>query len=193
MASPVTVRRPLVTDAAQMARVHVVSWRQTYRGLVPDSVLDDPDLPRARERFWTGALTDERYSGNRVAVAERDGAVIGIAMSGPAEDADATWGTQLHLICVDAVHHGSGAGSALLDAVIDPSASAGLWVADPNPRAQAFYRKHGFRPDGHSKVEGGLRAVRLVRTDDERAGPGQGWCPPLPGLTGPSAEFTAAV
>ncbi|RYJ02819.1 MAG: GNAT family N-acetyltransferase [Actinomycetales bacterium] len=155
-----------------MARVHVATWRQTYRGVMPDSVLDDPDLPRARERFWTGALTDERYSGNRVAVAERDGTVIGIAMSGPPEDADATWRTQLYLIYVDASHHGSGAGPALLDAVVEPGESAALWVADPNPRAQAFYRKHGFVPDGHSTVEGGLRAVRLVRTNDASAGRG---------------------
>ena len=163
MSPPVTVRRPVVSDVAGMARVHVASWRQTYRGLMPDSVLDDPELPAARERFWTGALTDPRYAGNRMAVAELDDAVIGIAMSGPPEDADATWGAQLFLIYVDAIHHGSGAGPALLDAVVDPWEPAALWVADPNPRAQAFYRKHGFMPDGHSRVEGGVRAVRLVR------------------------------
>jgi hypothetical protein len=39
-------------------------------------------------------------------------------------------------------------GAALLDAVVGPHESATLWVADPDPRAQAFYRKHGFVPDG---------------------------------------------
>jgi hypothetical protein len=33
-----------------------------------DAVLDDPGFPAARERFWTAALTDERYRENRVAV-----------------------------------------------------------------------------------------------------------------------------
>jgi hypothetical protein len=37
-----------------------------------DAVLDDPGVLAARERFWTAALTDERYRENRVAVAERD-------------------------------------------------------------------------------------------------------------------------
>jgi predicted GNAT family N-acyltransferase len=38
-----------------------------------------------------------------------------------------------------------------------------LWVADPNPRAQAFYRKHGFVADGAAQVEGGVREIRMVR------------------------------
>jgi GNAT superfamily N-acetyltransferase len=146
MTSGVIVRRARPSDAPQMARVHVTSWQQTYRGLMPDSVLDDPNLLPARERFWTSALTDERWSSNRTAVAEVDGTLVGIAMSGPAQEPDATEQSQLHLIYVDAAHHGGGAGSALLNAVLDPDESAALWVADPNPRAQAFYRKHGSAP-----------------------------------------------
>ena len=36
-------------------------------------------------------------------------------------------------------------------------------VADPNARAQAFYRKHGFVADGTAQVEGGVREIRMVR------------------------------
>jgi ribosomal protein S18 acetylase RimI-like enzyme len=166
MAPEVAVRRALSADALQMARVHAEAWRQTYRGLMPDSVLDDPGLLQARERFWTSALTDERYSSSQVAVAELHGAVIGIAMSGPPHDADVTWSSQLYVLYVDAAHHGSGAGPALLNAVLDPHEAAVLWVADPNPRAQAFYRKHGFVPDGHSKTGTDVREVRWVRHPD---------------------------
>jgi hypothetical protein len=66
-----TVRSARVDDVAQIARVHVRGWQETYRGLMPDAVLDDPDLLAARERLWTAALTDERHRDNRVAVAER--------------------------------------------------------------------------------------------------------------------------
>ena len=54
-------------------------------------------------------------------------------------------------------------------AVIDPAKSAVLWVADPTPRPQAFYRKHGF-------VE--FRHGRRSRTRALRYGlgkRGQGW------------------
>jgi hypothetical protein len=74
-----------------MARVHVRCWQETYRGLMPDAVFDDPGFPAARERMWTRILTSERSRRNRVAVAERDDELIGIAMSGPPEDATAAW------------------------------------------------------------------------------------------------------
>ncbi|MEU6025371.1 GNAT family N-acetyltransferase [Micromonospora sp. NPDC047134] len=128
-----------------------------------DAVLDDPGLPAVRERFWTAALTDERYRENRAAVAEREGEVVGIAMSGPPPEAAAAWATQLFVLYVLASDHGRGAGRALLQAVIDPAESAALWVADPNPRAQAFYRKHGFVADGTAQVEDGVREIRMVR------------------------------
>nr|WP_211291248.1 GNAT family N-acetyltransferase [Kineococcus xinjiangensis] len=143
--------------------MHVISWQQTYNGLMSDSVLDDPGLLEARERFWSGALTDKRWSGNRAAVAELDGTVIGIAMSGPTQEADATGAVQVHLIYVEAAHHGSGTGPALLSAVLDPHESAAWRVAEHNPRTRAFMRKHGFAPDGHSKTEDDVRAVRWVR------------------------------
>ncbi len=146
-----------------MARVNVRCWQQTYRGLMSDAVLDAPDFVAVRERFWTAALTDQRSRANRVAVAERAGELIGIAMSGPALDADAQWGRQLYVLYVYAAHHGTGAGPGLLGAVLDPDESAALWVADPNPRAQAFYRKHGFAADGAAQVEGGVREIRMVR------------------------------
>jgi predicted GNAT family N-acyltransferase len=74
------------------------------------------------------------------------------------------------VLYVYAADHGTGAGPALLEAVIDPTESAALWVADPNPRAQAFYRKHGFVADGTTQVERGVREIRMVRgTQPSRA------------------------
>jgi hypothetical protein len=94
--SSLTVRSARIEDVAQMARVNVRCWQETYRGLMSEAVLDDPGFVAARERFWTAALTDERYSENRAAVAERDGELIGIAMSGPPLDAVVTWARQRH-------------------------------------------------------------------------------------------------
>lgn len=152
-----------------MTRVHRRSWQETYRGLMSDAVLEDPGFLASRERFWNAALTNEIFRENRVAVAEGDGELVGIAMSGPVLDAEPTWARHLYVLYVYASEHGTGVGSALLDAVVHPEESATLWVADPNPRAQAFYRKHGFVADGAAHVDGGVREIRMVRgTQDTR-------------------------
>jgi ribosomal protein S18 acetylase RimI-like enzyme len=161
--SPLIIRPARVQDVRQIARVHVRCWQETYRGLMPDAVPGDPGFLAARERMWTDVLTGGRYRQNRVAVAERDGELAGIAMSGPPGDAAAAWMRQLYVLYVYAAGHGTGAAEALLEAVIDPAETAALRVADPSPRAQAFYRKHGFAADRTARYEDGVREIRMVR------------------------------
>jgi GNAT superfamily N-acetyltransferase len=163
MAPELVVRTARVEDARQMAQVQAQSWQETYRGLMTDAVLDDPDFVPHRERFWVAVLSDQRYAQNRAAVVLYDNRLVGIAMAGPPLDADAAWATQLYVLYVVAEHHGTGAGAALLNAVVRLEHDASLWVADPNPRAQAFYRKHGFKPDGTTQLEDGVREIRMLR------------------------------
>jgi L-amino acid N-acyltransferase YncA len=155
------VRPAQLEDVPAMARVHVQSWKETYRGTLPDSMLDRSDFVPDRERFWTNVLTDDWYQNNPAAVAEINGVVVGIAMSGLPEEDDAVWPVQLYVHYVLAAHYGSGAGLKLLNAVVSPEHAAGLWIVDPNPRATAFYAKHGFVHDGKSKIE--LETVRSIR------------------------------
>lgn len=132
---------------------------------MPDAMLDDPGFVARREQFWTAALTDERFAANHIVVAVADpddDAVVGIAMSGPATGDDSA-AVQLYVLYLLDGHHGSGAGSALLESVLDQGDDAVLWVADPNPRAQAFYRKHGFVFDGAEQTDDGVRERRMVR------------------------------
>lgn len=157
------VRPARPEDAEGMAHVHVQSWGETYRGIMPDEVLDHPEALSRRERMWTAILTDERYAANTVAVAEDDGRIVGIAMSGPSREEGADGWRELHVLYLLAAHHGTGIGRRLLQAVLPEKAPAMLWVADPNPRAQAFYRAAGFAPDGVTKTEEGVRHLHLVR------------------------------
>ena len=96
-----------------------------------------------------------------MAVAERDGELVGIAMSGLPLDAERRGrGSCMCSMCMPPTT-AQVPWLALLEAVVDPEESVALWVADPNPRAQAFYRKHGFVADGTAQVE--AREIRMVR------------------------------
>lgn len=157
------IRTPRPDDVTALASVHVRSWQETYRGLMPDDVLDRPDAVADRERFWTSVLADLGATGHRAALAEVDRKVVGIAMAGAPQDADARWSVQLFILYVLASRHGSGIGAALLSAVVDDDEPAALWVAEPNPRAQAFYRKRRFVADGAVQDGRLCREIRMTR------------------------------
>jgi hypothetical protein len=57
--NPIRVHSAGAADAAEIARVHVASWRAAYRGIVPDRFLDGLDTGE-RERSWRQALTDQQ-------------------------------------------------------------------------------------------------------------------------------------
>jgi len=162
----VTVRDANGSDAPRIAAVHVASWQETYRGQVPDHILDDLHFVPRREAFWTGVIVASGEGAGLVSVAERDGEIIGIASSGKPRDDDANWSSELYVLYVLADSHGSGAGPLLLDSVLGDE-SASLWVANPNPRAQAFYRKQGFVADGAVKNDG-IDEIRMIRAASKR-------------------------
>jgi len=159
------VRPAVIADVAGMARVHVDTWSETYRGIMPDELLDAPDLIDRRRQMWTSALDEAHQRTHSCAVAEQSGRIVGIAMSGPSRDTDRPDERELFVLYTYKAVQGSGVGQQLLDAVVGPGTTCHLWVADPNPRAQAFYSKNGFVPDGTIKTDeyDGVREVRMVR------------------------------
>ncbi|WP_396644169.1 GNAT family N-acetyltransferase [Microbacterium sp.] len=147
-------------DAAAIARVHAASWRETYGRFV-----DDPDTSpwfdaERRIGMWETTL---RETGHATIVADGPAGIVGFASTTPITEPDAVRPEELTMIYVLQSAHGSGVGQALLDAVL-ADRPASLWVAADNPRAHAFYRRNGFRPDGAESSFGPIpRTVRLIR------------------------------
>jgi ribosomal protein S18 acetylase RimI-like enzyme len=156
------VRAATVDDVSAIAAVHVQSWRETYAGLLPAAFLAGLSVDD-RERRWRWLIGSGEVT---VLVVVRGGEVVGWASAGDGRDVDAPRASELEGIYVLADAHGSGAGQLLLDAAV-ADAPAYLWVAEGNPRAEAFYRRNGFVRDGVTKHEAigpdGLTAVRMVR------------------------------
>lgn len=53
------LRLATVDDASAIGHVHVESWRSTYRGLMPDAVLDKL-LVEQRTNFWRKVLEQDK-------------------------------------------------------------------------------------------------------------------------------------
>ncbi|MFE5408524.1 GNAT family N-acetyltransferase [Microbacterium sp. NPDC056569] len=161
-----TLRVPEPRDAAEIAELHVATWRETYTHLLPAGFFD-AEFAQGRRSMWTRILDDPRDEW-RIRIAEREGRIIGFATSGPGLEFDGKappCERQLYMLYVAAADHGGGAGQALLDAVLD-AGPAVLWVAKDNPRAIAFYRRNGFELDGAEQTDPMVPSiidVRMVR------------------------------
>ncbi|MEV0245893.1 GNAT family N-acetyltransferase [Nocardia sp. NPDC050712] len=154
--------RPLTPEFARaLAECHIACWREAYPGLVPAHVLDAFQVePLARR--WT---RDAERNPGCVFVAVDGGTVTGFAAAKPNHAADAIAEVELNAIYVRSAWYGTGLADELLRVALDPARSCQLWVFEANPRAQAFYRRHGFALDGGRKVEEFTPAVqvRMVR------------------------------
>lgn len=151
--------------AEDLARVHAQCWHETYRGMLTDEVLDAV-TPESRVAKWRELAVDpEARERTRVALwqgptgAEQ---VVGFVTVGPARHDEVPVDHELWAVYVVAAHHGTGLGAAMVDATLGDRA-AYLWVLTANTRAQAFYRKLGFKPDGGEQLYKGTPEIRMAR------------------------------
>ena len=148
------LRRAVPGDEPAVAAVHARSWRAAYRGLLPDSFLDTLGPGHFEHRYTFGA------SGPDVpvtVVAEEDGWIRGFATVAPATDPDVVGAGELTSIHVDPGWWSRGLGRLLLEDARQRMAAqrwttAVLWMLEGNERADRFYRRDGWRPDGARRV-----------------------------------------
>ncbi|WP_122260955.1 GNAT family N-acetyltransferase [Ornithinimicrobium cerasi] len=162
------VREPGAADVEAFAELHVRIWRETYRGIMDDRVVDGLAVETFRPRWYAIARAYEHGTvaddGRAVRVALREEEAVGFAMVGPARDDDAPAPRQVWSLNVAPEHQGSGVAQQLLDEVL-PDGPAYLWVARGNDRAIRFYERNGFTLDGTQAEDqhDGVVELRMVR------------------------------
>lgn len=138
-----TIREARPEDAAGIARVHVDSWRSTYRGIMPDEVLAGLSVSE-RENNWVGILRDRTKF---TYVAESDGAVVGFASGGPERSKVPDYAGELYAVYLLEGRQRRGIGRALVRAFAERMLREGftsllVWVLVQNPACR-FYEALG--------------------------------------------------
>lgn len=148
ISEPIVIRRARPGDARGIAEVHVAAWRETYRGIVPDSYLDGLSIDE-REVMWRRLETPGHRSFAFVAV---DGTerVVGFASGGPRRDGPEEYAGELNAIYLLRAAQGHGIGHRLVAAMARELAaremrSMLLWVFRDNLPARRFYEALGGR------------------------------------------------
>lgn len=144
MPGQVIIRPAAFGDAAGIAAVHIATWRSTYRGLMPDAVINNLAVDVQQER-WEESLSHPKRT--NTIVAKQDGRVVAFASFGPEPGNDYHYQGELYAIYVLEAYQGQGIGTRLLR-----QSAVGLlehhlpnmmaWVLSLNP-ARRWYEKRG--------------------------------------------------
>jgi GNAT superfamily N-acetyltransferase len=134
-------------DASAIALLHTKSWSTAYRGLLPDSYLDD-NLLEERTRHWNWKLSSLSQK-EFVLLAWEENELIGFAaVTHKPERGYEALLDNLHVL---PTLKGKGLGSILIKAVALRLSQTGrknfyLWVLQGNTPAEAFYKSRGGTP-----------------------------------------------
>jgi GNAT superfamily N-acetyltransferase len=171
----VSVRPARPDDAAEIARIQVVTWRTAYRALLPAAVLDEWDADAATAS-WAAAVASPPTPGHGVLVALERNTVVGFAAFGPAElgggevpdPAGPT--AELSTLLVEPRWGRRGHGSRLLAAVADVARGGGaarlqVWLPESDRVSAGFYESAGWAPDGWARTldTGDAAPLREIR------------------------------
>jgi ribosomal protein S18 acetylase RimI-like enzyme len=166
------IREATPKDAEAIASIHVRAWQWAYRGQLSDDYLDGlrvEDRLVQHRRSLEGQRPDWRTW-----VVEEEGSVVGFAVTGPSEDADADAKTgEVYAIYLDPPRVGTGIGRVLFDHAVDELRERGfttatLWVLETNELARRFYELAGWKTDGstaNERVDHEMRSTVRYRAE----------------------------
>jgi ribosomal protein S18 acetylase RimI-like enzyme len=142
---PITIRPASPADIPSISRVHVDSWRTTYRHLLPASYLSSLSYEKHESRHHQFMSTP----GTFYLVAESPSVgIIAFLSAGPHRDPNPPFAAEIYALYLLQNHQRQGIGSSLLrqafSALLQSSLpSATVWALADNHPAVSFYQRQG--------------------------------------------------
>jgi GNAT superfamily N-acetyltransferase len=139
-------------DIPDIARIHVMSWKDTYRGLVPQDYLDGLSI-EVRKKGWESIFRDETNEDSNVFMAYVDNVPAGFVSFGQARDENMKGKGEIYAIYLLKEFWSKGIGFSLFERASKTLLKEGfsecyLWVLDTNKNAIDSYSRWGGTLDG---------------------------------------------
>ena len=159
------IRAAKLADAEGIARAHTASWQTSYRGILPDAVLDRIDVDQ-RAASWRRTLQDRAVL-TLVAYDVTHHDIVGFCDAGRVRG-NSPYAAEVYRIYVE--HHAKrhGLGREMFDLVADwlraqQLRSLVIWVLENNHHARRFYEAMGGRPGSRvASAVSGFAVVELA-------------------------------
>jgi L-amino acid N-acyltransferase YncA len=172
------IRSAQPADAAEIARIYIESWQDTYPGVLSSALLASMTRGGQTGR-WRAAICQ----GEMVLVAELEKhGVIGMLSAGPSRDRTLGFDGEVYTLYIDPAFYGRGAGAKLLRGAFGQlhksgSRSCVIWAHARN-NARFFYERMGGRlvaertarmmGDPVPEVAFGWKTLELVERSEAR-------------------------
>jgi ribosomal protein S18 acetylase RimI-like enzyme len=152
----IIIRQATLEDAAGITKVHIDTWRTTYRGIVPDEFLANMSYEERTQR-WTNIFNNSEGKSYHFVAENDDGCIVGFVSGGVNRDEHPRYQSELYAIYILEAYHGQGIGKRLTVALVERLLQMGLdsmilWVIAVNP-ARRFYEALGGQLVGTQQFE----------------------------------------
>lgn len=167
MSADTLIRKGLPGDEAELSSVHTHAWQQSYRGLVPDEILDTRPLTfRNRLTWWRGVVEECVPTCVFVAESAQHG-IVGFCATEPARDEEFEGYGEIGAIYLLNEYKGKGVGGALFKAGKEWLEEQGykkiyLWVLKDNPTINFYKRMGGERLPNEKIIEIGRPLTEIA-------------------------------
>jgi len=157
------IRQATIQDAPEIARVHVDSWRTTYKGVVPGEYLDSLDYA-VRAEAWKDHLANLEAL---VFLAEEAGKTCGFIGGGRLREPIGSYDAEIYAIYLLFECQRRGFGRSLMQQLARSLQNAGfrqvaVWVLAENPSC-GFYARLGGERIAEKPIEiGGAQLVEVA-------------------------------
>jgi ribosomal protein S18 acetylase RimI-like enzyme len=142
------IRQAEERDFPEIAHMHYRVWRNTYAGAMTPEQLD-----MFNAEHWVKDVYPQMVkAGWRIWVATLEGRVAGLVIFGPSPEVPRH--LEINSLYVPCDNQRHGIGGLLLETALATRSTtdAVLWCAEHNLKAQRFYEKRGFKPDGRTAI-----------------------------------------
>jgi len=153
------IRSAAIEDARAIAEVHVESWKSTYRGILPEALLNGLSVEK-RESSWRDSLAaHEPPSVITLVGCDEGGRVVAFVSGGKERTGQLGCDGEIYAIYLRQEAQRSGLGTLLVRQFVHELDAHGLgsmavWVLSLNP-SKRFYECLGGKVIGQQQIEQG--------------------------------------
>ena len=152
MNAEIFIRAASYDDLADVARIHVQSWQETYMGQVPQNYLDGMDV-KARQKKWE-EIFRENAANNNLYLAFDGAKPIGFISFGRGRDQELLDSGEIYAVYLLREAWGKAAGYTLFKTAEQKLSEQGLnrlylWVLNSNENALNAYQRWGGKVDNN--------------------------------------------